>query len=100
MSYFNCLTTITVLRLLLTVPWVGLKCVILVLPDQIHFLFICQFLRVWYISHKRTSKDQTSLHIGAVSPEPLKIALKRRDVDEGSSNFIGQLKNVWYLSHM
>ena len=29
-------------------------------------------------------KDQASLHIRAVSPEPLLIALKRRDVDAGT----------------
>ena len=64
--------------------WVGLKCVIVVIPDHTHLLFIGQFLRVWYLSHKRTSKDQTRLHVGAVSPEPLQIAVKRRDVDVGS----------------
>ena len=43
---------------------------------------------VWYLSHKRTSKDQTRLHIGAVSPEPLQITVKRRDVDEGSGQIL------------
>ena len=32
----------------------------------------------------RAGKDQASLHIQAVSPEPSLIALKRRHVDEGS----------------
>ena len=32
----------------------------------------------------RAGKDQASLHIQAVSPEPSLIALKRRRVDEGS----------------
>ena len=32
----------------------------------------------------RAAANQTRLHIYAVSPEPLQIALKRRDVDEGS----------------
>ena len=68
-------------------PWVGLKCVIVVLPDHTQLLFIGQFMRVWYLSHKRTSKDQKRLHIGAVSPGPLQIAVKRRDVDEGSGQF-------------
>ena len=76
MSYFNCLPTINVLLLLLMVPWVGLKCVILVLPDHTHIFFIGQLMRVWYLSHKRASKDQTKLHIGAVSQEHLQIALK------------------------
>ena len=43
---------------------------------------------VWYLSHKRTSKDQTRLHIGAVSPEPLQITVKRMDVDEGSGQIL------------
>ena len=38
MSYFNCLPTINVLWLLLTVPWVGLKCVIVVLVILTYFL--------------------------------------------------------------
>ena len=79
MSYYYSLPTINVLGLLLTVQWVGLKCVIVVLPDYTHLLFIGQFMRVWYLSHERTLKDQTRLHIGAVSPGPLQIALKRRD---------------------
>ena len=32
----------------------------------------------------RAAVNQTKLHISAVSPEPLQIALKRTDVDEGS----------------
>ena len=31
----------------------------------------------------RAAKDQAREHIPAVSPEPLQIVLKRRDVDEG-----------------
>ena len=59
-------------------------------------------MRVWYLSHKLTSKDQTRFHIGAVSTEPLRIAVKRSDVDQmkAQANFIGQFKKVWYLSHM
>ena len=87
MSYFDCLPTINALRLLLTVPWIGLKFVIVVLPDHTHF-FIGQFMRVWYLSHKRSSKDQTRLHFGPVSPEPLQITLKRKDVDEDSSQIL------------
>ena len=88
MSYFNWLPTINVLRLLLVVPWVGLKCEIVVFPDHTHLLFIGQFMRVWYLSHKRTSKDQTRLHIGAVSPEPLQITVKRKYADEGSGQIL------------
>ena len=86
MPYFNCLPTISVLWLFLTVSWVDLKCVIVVLPDHTGSLFMGQFMRVWYLSHKRyqTGNDQTRLQICAVSPEALGIALKRRDVDDGS----------------
>ena len=75
-----------VLWLFLTVPWIGLKCVIVVLPDHTQSL-IGHFIRVWYLSHNRAEKDQTRLHICTVSPEPLKIALKRWDVEEGSAIF-------------
>ena len=57
-------------------------------------------MRGWYLSHKRTSKDQTRLHIGAVSSEPLHIAVKRKDVDEGSGKFYRPVQEVWNLSHM
>ena len=49
--------------------------------------FIGQFKKVWYKWHMRAAKDQTRPHICAVSPEPLKIALKRWDIDEGSAIF-------------
>ena len=32
----------------------------------------------------RAASNRVKLHICAVSPEPMQIALKRRDVDEGS----------------
>ena len=35
----------------------------------------------------RAARDQARQHICAVSPEPLKIALKRWDIDEGSAIF-------------
>ena len=35
----------------------------------------------------RAAKDQARQHICAVSPEPLKITLKRWDIDEGSAIF-------------
>ena len=37
--YYRCIVTINVLRLFLTVPWVGLHCVIVVFPDHTHLLF-------------------------------------------------------------
>ena len=35
----GCLVTVYVLWLFLTVPWVGLQCVIVVFPDHTHLLF-------------------------------------------------------------
>ena len=37
LSYI-CIVTINVMWLFLTVPWVGLQCVIVVFPDHTHFL--------------------------------------------------------------
>ena len=45
--------------------------------------FIGHFKKVWYYWHVRATKDQAGQHICVVSPEPLQITLKRRDVDEG-----------------
>ena len=41
---YGCRATVNVLWLFLTVPWVGLRCVIVVFPDYIHLLFMlsCQ----------------------------------------------------------
>ena len=33
---YRCIVTINVLLLFLTVPWVGLQCVIVVMPDHTH----------------------------------------------------------------
>ena len=38
LSYI-CIVAINVLWLFLTVPWVGLQCVIVVFPDYTHLLF-------------------------------------------------------------
>ena len=35
---YGCLVTVNVLWLFLSVPWVGLQCVIVVFPDHTHFL--------------------------------------------------------------
>ena len=40
------------------------------------------------LSHMRAANDQASLHIHIVSPELSLIALKRRDVDEGSCQIV------------
>ena len=37
--FYKCIVTINVLWLFLTVPWVGLQCVIVVFPDHTHLLF-------------------------------------------------------------
>ena len=87
-----CLSTISVLLLFLTVPWVGLKYVIVILPDHTRYHFnesVHQSLILITI-------EQSRPHICAVSPGPLKIALKSWGVDEGSANFNGQFNNVWY----
>ena len=34
---FRCLVTVYILWLFLTLPWVGLQCVIVVFPDHTHF---------------------------------------------------------------
>ena len=41
-----------------------------------------------FLSHKGAAKDQASMHIRKVSLEPTLIALKRRDVDEGSGQIV------------
>ena len=44
---YRCYVTIYVLWLFLTVPWVGLQCVIVVFPDHTHLLFyICEIINL------------------------------------------------------
>ena len=38
---YNCLATVNVLWLFLMVPWLGLRCVIVVFPDHTHLFFVC-----------------------------------------------------------
>ena len=38
--FYRCIVTINLLWLLLTVPLVGLQCVIVVTPDHTHLLFV------------------------------------------------------------
>ena len=42
---YRCIVTINVLWLFLTVPWVGLQCVIVVLCDHTHLLFENMFTK-------------------------------------------------------
>ena len=39
--FYRCIDTVNVMWLFLTVPWVGLKCVIVVFSDHTHLLFAC-----------------------------------------------------------
>ena len=41
----RCIVTLNVLWLFLTVPWVGLQCVIVVFPDHTHLLFYSTYFR-------------------------------------------------------
>ena len=38
-SSYECLVTVIILWIFLTVPWVGLQCVIVVFPDHTHYFF-------------------------------------------------------------
>ena len=48
--YYTCTVTINVLWLFLTLPWVGLQCVIVIFPDHTHFLYRC----TWTDNYKLT----------------------------------------------
>ena len=48
---YGCLVTVNVLWLFLTLPWVGLRCVIVVFPDHTHLLFLI------YVSLTFDSRD-------------------------------------------
>ena len=50
--------------------------------------FTGQIMWFRYLSHMRAAKQQASLHIRTVSPEHLLIALKRRNIDEGSGQIV------------
>ena len=64
-------------------PWIGLKYVVVILSDHT----CLRFNGSVYQSLILITKDQTRPHICAVSPEPLKIPLKRWDINEGSAIF-------------
>ena len=64
-------------------PWIGLKYVVVILSDHT----CLRFNGSVHQSLILITKDQTRSHICAVSPEPLKIPLKRWDIDEGSAIF-------------
>ena len=58
--------------------------------QSLRWLQIVKKLVMWfrYLSHKRAAKDQASMHICTVSLEPSLIAIKRKDVDEGSGHIV------------
>ena len=64
-------------------PWIGLKYVVVILSDHT----CLRFNGSVHQSLILMTKDQTRPHICAVPQEPLKIALKRWDIDEGSAIF-------------
>ena len=47
---YRCIVTINVLWLLLTMPWVGRQCVIVVLPDHTHLIFATIMLLPFFVS--------------------------------------------------
>ena len=49
---FECLVTVNVLKLLLTVPWAGHQFVIVVFPDHTHFLIIEKRVSVIIVEKK------------------------------------------------
>ena len=44
----KCIVTIHFLRLFLTVPWVGLQCVIVVFPNHTHLVFVYTYISSEY----------------------------------------------------
>ena len=45
---YTCIVAFNVLWLFLAVPWVGLRCVIVVFPDHTHLLFVLSVLPYFY----------------------------------------------------
>ena len=58
---YRCIVTINVLWLFLTVPWVGLQCVIVVFPDHTHLLFKVSLMRLKWL--KLASLTQEFAHL-------------------------------------
>ena len=53
---YRCLVTVNFLWLFLTVPWVGLQCVIVVFPDHTHILFYMP-VQIILVGKKSESKE-------------------------------------------
>ena len=54
---FGCLVTVNVLWLFLTVPWVGMQCVLVVFPGHTHLFFNGSINSVWQIGLHPFSKS-------------------------------------------
>ena len=80
----------------MTAPHGALGCLIVVLPDHTHLLFIGQFMRVWYLSHnehqtiRRDWCSLTRTFANRTKKKGCRLRLK--------SNFIGQFKKVYVTS--
>ena len=60
-------------------------CIMILGLDEWHFHEISQFMRLWYLSHMRAAKAQTSLCICGKSSAPSGLNCEhRRNVDEGT----------------
>ena len=55
---YRCIVTTNVLWLILTVPWVGLQCVISVFPDHTHLLL---FFTKWLLEENEAVKESSPL---------------------------------------
>ena len=64
---YKCIVTINVLWLFLTVPWVGLQCVIVVFPDHTHLhcgssdIIICRDFGGMYSRRHRNARTLSQL---------------------------------------
>ena len=57
---YRCIVTINVLWLFLTVPWVGLQYVIVIFPDNTHFLIIFFDLKIVSEYDQEIPQSQTA----------------------------------------
>ena len=54
---YGCIGTVYVLQLFLTVPWVRLRCVIVIFPDHTHLLFDLHKKVVNILAHRIRVSD-------------------------------------------
>ena len=60
---YRCLVNVNVLWLFLTVPWVGLQCMIVVFPDHAHFLFENRY----FVTLALTIRYELLIHFGLIT---------------------------------